>query len=144
MITTYDIVHWVLIKVYDRRGGNLLQLMRWDDMRFETRNKWDWYFRYRAALAQVQHPRAYVEFAWGHGEPTAHTKVQMELNRISAKRRKITEYRNKLTKAEANWNSLFPIQEDQLYQRAVHKITCLERDLKQMEATFKLSTQENI
>jgi hypothetical protein len=133
MITVYDTAHWVLIKVYDKQGGNLLQIIRWDDLRFETRNKWDWYFKYRAALAQVQHPKAHVKFEWGHAPFKKKTLQQQKINRLRAKKAKITEYKNKLAKAVQKWDSLFPIEEDQRYINTVNKITSLECELETME-----------
>lgn len=128
--------HWVIIKVHTKQGGNLLQLHRWEDLRFELRTKYDWYFRYRAALAQVQHPRAYVDFRWGLSPASPKTEVQILKNRIRAKRAKITGYKNKLQRIAAEWDSIFPIEEDMPYQRTVCKINELERELQKMEETF--------
>ncbi|PRY90599.1 hypothetical protein [Mongoliibacter ruber] len=134
MITVYDNAHFVLIKVFDKKGGNLLQIIRWDDMRFEIRNKWDWYFKYRAALAQVQHPKAHVEFKWGHCESSQKTLDQQKINKLRAKKGKVTEYKNKLAKVVTKWDSLFPIEEDQRYINTINKIASLEAELKVMEA----------
>ncbi|MFN3803234.1 hypothetical protein [Belliella pelovolcani] len=140
MITTYNQSHWVLIKVYDKQGGNLLQLHRWDEMRFETRNKWGWYFIYRAALAQVQHPKAHVDFTWGNIQALGKTKTQLLSNKITARKRKITEYKNKLSKFEEEFEiyksayiKIFPIEEETEYQMYINSIALAQSKIKRLE-----------
>ncbi len=128
-------MHWVTVKVHTRLGGELIQLLRWDGMRFETRTKWDWYFKYRAALAQVQHPRAHVEMRWGNEPAIGRTLDQLNAAKARSKKAKITELRNKLQKAVDTWESIFPIEQDSLYQKALAKIERLESELCDLQPT---------
>lgn len=36
-------------------------MLAWENLPFQTYGKFKWYFRYRAALIQVQHPKRFVE-----------------------------------------------------------------------------------
>jgi len=63
-----DVGHYsfyVTIKVYSRPNRFILESKCWDGMRYDTRLKFDWYFRYRAALLQIKYPRAVVELYHG-------------------------------------------------------------------------------
>jgi hypothetical protein len=53
-------------------------------------------------------------------------------DKIRAKKSKITQYKNKLEKAKITWSSLFPIEDDIDYQRAVEKIKRLEFELRSL------------
>jgi hypothetical protein len=121
--------HWVKIAVYKRQGGDLVELLRWDDLRSETRTKWSWYFKYRAALLQVKYPKYYVDFAWGSVDAEGKTLEQIEWNILVARKRKISTYKNKLYSKVQEWDSMFPIEEDIPYQNTVAKIQELEYEL---------------
>ena len=55
-----EVVHWVLIEVC-KKYGDKVEFIKWSDLPFSVRNKWDWYFKYRAALLQVKYPKYYVQ-----------------------------------------------------------------------------------
>ena len=108
--------------------------LSWEDLPFPIRMKYDWYFKYRAALLQVENPRADIQiFSW-----KSHAQGRSEKNilagRIRAKKAKITEYRNKLAKAEKAWTDLFPITEDPLYIKALAKVKRLESEYEQLKS----------
>jgi hypothetical protein len=124
---TYQNFYFV-IKVLDKKREQII-FKKWDKMTFELRMRWDWYFKYRAALFQVQNPRCEVLIYWGN-IPNEKTDYEILKNKIKAKKAKITEYNNKLKKSEEHWNMIFPIQEDELYKKAVEKIKRLEFELK--------------
>jgi len=126
-----ELKHWVVIKVWDKLGDNVLELMRWDDLPWNTRVKFNWYFTYRAALLQVKYPKAIIDHRWGNNgnERTPEQDLQ---NKIRSKKSKITEYKNKLQLAREQWDSLYPIEEDLIYKKAVTKIDKLENELKCM------------
>lgn len=124
--------YYFIVKVYDRQR-NLIECLQWTDMRYEIRLKWDWYFRYRAALLQVKYPRCEVQTFFGSEEPSRRTQQQILLNKARAKQRKLTQYKNLLGHARKDWNSLFPIEEDLLFQKAINKIQTLETELKTLQ-----------
>lgn len=126
-----DVSHYFNIKVYANsvQSGEVIHFVSWSGLRWELRLKYDWYFKYRAALFQVKYPKYKVETYWGNEPATAKTLEQIKQAKIVAKKRKITEYKNKLKAAEENWSTLFPIENDIQYQRAVEKIKRLEDEL---------------
>lgn len=130
MMDTYDKMHWVVIRVI--KNHDIIEFHRWTNLRFEIRNKWDWYFKYRAALCQVKHPRAKVEFAWGSEDAVGKTKLQLMESRIVNKTRLLTRHKNLLQKAILEWDQIFPIEDDLMYKRVVSKIKNTEFELQQL------------
>ena len=124
-----EVVHFFNIKVYNSKPGDVIEFLSWSGLRFDLRMKHDWYFKYRAALLQVKHPRAIVECTWGSEPATGKTLEQILEQKRRAKRAKVTKYINLLQKARLNWSSLFPIEEDAQYQRAVAKIERIKAEL---------------
>lgn len=125
MTTAIDsslVVHWVQIKVFTKRGGDLIERLYWEQLPFAVRVKWDWYFKYRAALLQVKYPKAEVVLLWGHQTGVgvaAHQRV------IAAKKAQITKTEKEAAKlcesmqlAAKNWVQLFPIEEHTQYRQA--------------------------
>jgi hypothetical protein len=123
-----DVVHWFNIKVINNRR-ELVEFLSWSGLKWELRLKYDWYFKYRAALLQVKHPKFEVQTYWGNEPATGKTLEEIRNAKIRAKKSKITQYKNKLEKAKISWSSLFPIEDDIDYQRAVEKIKRLEFEL---------------
>lgn len=125
------VAFYFIIKVYTKKGGTgeLIEFLKWSNLRFELRNKYDWYFKYRAALLQVKYPCYVVECYWGNEPATGKTLDQIRKDRIRSKKAKITEFKNKLEKARKEWSSMFPIEDDEFYQKAVSKIKKLEYEL---------------
>lgn len=129
---TYTRVYWFNIKVYDKRGGNLIAFLSWTQLRWELRTKYDWYFRYRAALLQVQYPKFLIDTAWGNETPDDKAREQLLKNMLRAKKAKITGLRNKLHKAREEWNSFLPVEEDPVYLKCLAKVERLEAEFKSM------------
>lgn len=123
-----DVVHWYNIKVINNKR-DIVEFYSWSGLRWELRIKYNWYFRYRAALLQVKYPKFEVQTFWGNELATGKTLEEIRQSKIRSKKSKITEYKNKLKKAELSWSSLFPIEDDIDYQRAVEKIKQLEFEL---------------
>lgn len=131
MIDVNEVVHWVIITCHTKRGnGNLVEYCKWAGMRFDQRCKWQWYFNYRSALLQVKYPKYHVEMRWGHESAVGKSKEQLLKNKKIAKKRKITEYQNKLDNYVKKYTSLFPIEKDEAYQLAVAKIEKYKTELK--------------
>lgn len=132
-------VHYVIISVREKQNYPLVEHYEWHDLPFDLRIKYDWYFKYRAALLQVKYPKHYVEFRFGHVDATGPDIAKALQNRIRAKRSKITEYKNKLRlyeqqQAEQQKGQLFTIPIDEMYPKAIAKIKRLECELQLLVA----------
>lgn len=128
-------VHWFVIKVYDKRGGNgtLVEFLKWENMRFDIRLKYDWYFKYRAALLQVKYPKYHVDCYWGN-EPAQGNQLVISLkNRITAKKRQLTQCSNKIKLYRLRWHSLFPIDDYQKINDLIDKEQTLKHDLELLQ-----------
>ena len=124
----YSVVHWYNIKVINH-NRDIIEFLSWSGLKWELRLKYDWYFKYRAALLQVRYPKLEVQVHWGNEPATGKTLEEMRQSKIRAKKSKITQYKNKLDRAKQSWSSLFPIEDDVDYKRAVEKINRLEAEL---------------
>jgi hypothetical protein len=101
------------------------------DFPFEIFMKWKWYFDYRAALYKIQHPKHRVDLMTGSYDylPPAETAIRNMQNKITAKKRVISKYRNKIQMAKNEWDELFPIEEYPLYKKAMEKIKRTQTEL---------------
>lgn len=127
-VNVATVVHYYNIRVLNSKRETV-EFLQWTNMRWDLRLKYDWYFKYRAALLQVKYPKFDVQVFWGREEATGKTKKQLLENQIKAKKAKITSFKNKLAQAEKQWTSLFPITEDNMYKKAKAKIKQLEFEL---------------
>lgn len=128
-INVNSVVHYYNINVINEKR-DIVEFLSWSGLRWELRLKYDWYFKYRSALLQVKYPKFEVQTFWGHVPANDKTLEEVRQSKIRAKKSKITEYKNKLEKAKANWSSLFPIEDDIFYKKAVEKIKRLENELR--------------
>ena len=94
-----------------------------DGLTYELMNKYRQYFRYRAALFQVKHPSQYVEVrTFSHEPKSADAELQFTKNKLRAAKAKLTEWSNKVGRYRLAWCSLYPIEDDAAYQKAMSKI----------------------
>lgn len=119
----------------------MIEKLSWTGLPWNTRLKFDWYFKYRAALLQVKYPRFDVEITWGNVPSEGKSRAQLLENHISSKKGQLTKKENLLKAFINSWDSLFPYQEEVLYQKAVAKIETLRFELKELE--IELSQLKN-
>lgn len=106
-----------------------------NDMTFEFFIKWRWYFEYRAALYRVNNPRHFVDISHGGYDfiPPRAQLIKTLKNKISNRKGKVTHWEWCIGKAKETWNELFPIEDDQTYQKALTKLNKAKFELSQME-----------
>ncbi len=103
--------------------------------RFQCFMKWIWYFRYRAALFQVQNPKWCVELVTFDYEMKS-TNMQIEKRRkdiIAARRRKLTIAKNRLADYAKQYKGLFPITDNPNYIKSMQIVQNYEALLKEAE-----------
>jgi hypothetical protein len=130
--------HYVAITVHEKGYGSLvIDFLRWKDLTFDIRIKWEWYFRYRAALLKVKYPRSMVLYQWGNYEVESEEDAARRAlkNRITAKKGKVTEVSNKLKQFETEWSKkyLFPASDQPEHKFLTEKLTRVKKDLIQLE-----------
>lgn len=111
----------------------------WTDLRFELSMKYRQYFRYRAALVQVQNPRLYVElvfFDFDYITPNEEIKKRL-LNKLKDAKARRTRWNNEVAQYKAHWNSLFSIDDDPSYIKALNKIQAKEESIIDLENQIK-------
>ena len=120
------------------------QVLRWVDLPWDVRKKWDWYFTYRAALAQVQNPKSKVVRHDWTVDPTPEDVILLKKKEISAAKGQVTKIENLLNKARKHWNKLFPIEEDILYQRSIAKYNVKMQNLIELEIELKKLEEDGL
>ncbi|HLW38896.1 MAG TPA: hypothetical protein VKX31_00800 [Brumimicrobium sp.] len=133
-----DRVHYFNIKAI-ANNRETVEFLSWSNLRWELRLKYDWYFKYRAALLQVKYPKFDIQIFWGNEPAQGKMLAMIQQGKIKAKRAKITEIKNKLEKAKKNWCSLFPIEDDPTYQRAIEKLQGVETELNELNQIAELA-----
>jgi hypothetical protein len=110
-----------------------------NEMTFEFFIKWRWYFEYRAALYRVNNPRHFVDISHGGYEyiPPRVELIKMLKNKITNRKGKVTQWDCCISKAKETWSELFPIEDDQMFQKAVAKLNKAKLELEQMEAELE-------
>jgi hypothetical protein len=128
--TTYDMLHWVRIKVYSNHYRQIVEQLYYDRLPFNLRMKYDWYFKYRAALLQVKYPRYHVEFTWGKEAPIHPEDIRrINLRKEISLKAKITKATNVLNRCLAdyrtwkeNYSELFPMETHPTYKMFIETI----------------------
>ena len=107
METTYTRVHWVKIRAAEKQGDcdNKI-VLTWKQLPFELRMKYDWYFKYRAALLQVQNPKWYVVLTFGSEAPNMTNEEHLRKNRLSSLRGQLTKTVNSIDDVLTTINKL--------------------------------------
>jgi len=127
-----------VLKVRTCKGGlsESLAFHKWEGYTLQQLTKWDWYFRYRAALYQIKYPKADVQLNTFKYEADGEKLDRALRNRWIAKKRKITEWTNKIARAEESYDELFPIEEHQVYITAVAKLTRLQKEFVELNEIY--------
>lgn len=137
-MSVYEQKYGFRIIVYDGAypNGEILEMHFWKDYLFHTFSKWMWYFEYRTALARVRYPRNYIRS--GQFTESLKPKQYADIlrNKIIAKKRRVTEVKNKMALAIEHWSELFPIENDEIYIRAAKKLSELESQLILMQREY--------
>lgn len=129
---------WYKILVFTKPGGDLVEHKLWKDLRFDIRMKYNWYFKYRAALLRVKYPKFYIDQRWGKEEinemsPKQQIEYRDKRRKIAVKR-KITRFRNAITVYETEEKlKLIPDFNNPKYLRTIEKLKEYENELLQLE-----------
>lgn len=102
-----------------------------DGLTFQIFNKWRWYFNYREALYRVQNPRHYVLLSSGSYDYVALADEQLKrlTDKVKGAKAMVTKCENLLKKAKENWHELFPIEDEEMYKKAILKINKHKHEL---------------
>lgn len=130
------------IQVYDGpdRTGKVIDSLRWGDMDFHLMMKYQWYYEYRYALLRIKYPKNHIRKGSFSRDLKPYEEYELWKNAVIGKKRTISKYKNKLQLARDTWSSMFPIEDDELYQKAVAKIQRLEAELIELEKLYDTPT----
>ena len=84
-----------------------------NDMTLQFFHRWIWFFKYRAALLQVKHPRGFVDLQYGIYEyelPSDVYRFKLS-NQLIAAKRELTKYERKIDFARDHWDEIFKIED---------------------------------
>ncbi|MPT35602.1 MAG: hypothetical protein E2604_11075, partial [Flavobacterium sp.] len=88
---------WYAIVVKDEKHNWINELcLKWDNLPWQVRCKYGWYFKYRAALLQVKYPKYHIEQSWGVKPPDTKTTLKYLKDKIASKKRMVTKIKNAL------------------------------------------------
>lgn len=118
-----------------KHNGDTLETLLWDDMELDFRNRWEWYFRYRASLLQVQNPKFYVETHRGYHDAssllTEKILAKRKKNKITTCKRMITQFSNAIEEYKSiESNKLIPNWNHPKYLKCLKKLEEYKKELK--------------
>ncbi len=122
------------IEVRTKIGGEVIETLFWENMRFDFVCKWEWYFRYRSALLQIKYPKYKVNLIMYSHDPVGLTKEQIDNNlrkkRITTCKRMITRISNAILEYETEQEqTLLPNWENESYLKAKSKLSNYKAEL---------------
>jgi hypothetical protein len=130
------LTHFVKIIVAEKQGRDPIHVLLWRDLPSSVRIKYDWYFKYRTALFQVQYPRHYVEMFCGNEEAQG---KQLHFHKLNSAKREVTKWQNILSRIVENHSGMFPVEDDPYYKKAHAKL-----QLKQIALNNLLSQTDQL
>lgn len=117
-------------------ASDATMVMIWEGLPFATYSRYKWYFRYRAALIQVQHPKQFVEIRETRQSINAKEAEQILVrNKIVRAKADITKIENAITKYTALYQpTIFePTFQDTIaYKKAADKLDQIKLKLQNL------------
>lgn len=125
---------WVKIRMGKNQGSAEVMYFK-KDMSINFYFHWMWYFKYRAALYQVENPKSFVEYSTGSYDyiPEKEQVAKRLKDRIISKKAKLTIVHKEWKAFKENYNSLFPLESHPKYQATIDAINKLAFELRTME-----------
>lgn len=140
-ISTYAYKYEVRLQKHKGHGGGDFEIIKiWDRLTLEQCVKYDWFFRRVAALEQIKNPKNKYFFVINRKSTEAEIKafqIKTTKDKLTAAKAKVTEITNKIEKAKANWNQIFPIENEEFYQKAMAKLFTKKQLVIDMENEYK-------
>ncbi len=112
--------------VYTKKfGGVFVEKKYWYGFNIEWFQRWNWFFKYNAALLQIKYPKYDVDVKWGAKKPDLiedfnvlkHRKAKKD---ITTCKRMITKYENAISQyIDIQQQTLIPDWENSKYQKAL-------------------------
>ena len=132
---------WVKIQGYPSGLHNSQPqlLHRWDGLPYQVRLRWDWFFRYKAARFQVEHPHWCIELSHGridHIMTDEEAAAKALADKLQAAKARVTRIEHKLEAFRVRHkesNSLFPIDQDAVYLAFLEKLWIARDKLRALE-----------
>lgn len=125
------------------RGYDLLYLRR--DLPANVYFKWEWFFRYRAALYQIETPKIPIGFKcapYTIGR-TREEVLKIKHNRMIADKRMITKLDNELKNVIENWSELWPIDQHPKWGKTIEKIEKYRSDYVKSKSDYEEYLKNN-
>lgn len=136
----------VMIKRHKRSFycADPILLKKYDGFTFEQYMKWKWFFRYVAAKAQIETPKNFIEICEYDYAVVDQKEVKLLIanNRLKNAKSKVTKFSNSIRLARENWNLLFPIEDDDMYKKAILKLHSKEREVEALQDFISLLQSE--
>jgi hypothetical protein len=120
-----------------------VEKLRWHFFTDKLYKRWKWFFKYRAALLQIKYPKFDVEIkCYTSDVKSQKQEINLIERKISAKKRKVTEFFNKAERVKLDHNELFPIEDNPIYQYLKDIEIRKRKELEQLE--FEYNSKINL
>lgn len=119
-------IYFFEVTVYTKKfGGVFIEKKYWSGYNIEWFQKWNWYFKYCAALLQIKYPKYDVDIKWGAKKPELVEDFNILKQRkakqdITTCKRMITKYEKAISQyKEIEQLKLIPDWENPKYLKAL-------------------------
>lgn len=110
-----------------------------NDIKMDFFLKWEWFFRYRAALYQVQNPKKYVMYESGsydYALPDSKLYDKVKNSYFGAKRT-LSKIKNQLDEIRKKYTEMFPIEEHPAWAKNMKKLKYYEDQVEYWRVEFE-------
>jgi len=140
---TLPYVFNVYLRVQTRQGnGENIAFHKWEGLTGDQLVRWSWYFKYRQALYRVKYPRSYSTISEFKYVPSGPVLCKKLYNQWLGKKRKVSEWKNKVKKAEEQYDQLFPIETHPVYAKALLKLERLKQEFEEIDMHYQQSLKD--
>jgi len=117
----------------------IVECLEWNFLSDKIIKKWDWYFKYRAALLQIKYPKYDIEIKRETVDvKTKEQKQHLLQGKISSKKRKVTEFSNKMKNMKIKHTGLFPVEDDPEYISYQQTLEKKQNELNKLNTELKI------
>ncbi len=124
----------ISIGVYKGKRQDGCELLYHAEIPRKMKDRWDWYFNWRRCYYQCQYPRNIVDMSYSFID--RRTRLEMTYNGVlttyTSAKAQVTLWERRIKEYSEEKRDLFGLDNDPIYQKALHKLS--EKKLKLAEA----------
>lgn len=135
---------WIVEKTL---SGPVTAHCEWTGLALPMLVKYKWYFKYRASLLQIAHPKKHFFFTINRTFETADQRkalIQTITNKLRNAKSKLTQATTKLNLIKSGWNELFPVEQHPDYKKVEQELERREARIRELQSDLDKTNNDDI